>query len=66
MRLLIMSQAQERGVKMVVRVEFVGWYEYDAADIADAHRRIPDPSECLAGDAKITDVTLVPDLYPGA
>lgn len=51
---------------MVVRVEFSGWYEYDAADIADAYRRIPDPSECLAGDTKITDVTLVPDLYPGA
>lgn len=61
-----MLQAQERGTKMVVRVEFEGWYEYDAADIADAYRRIPEPAECLAGDAKITDVALVPDLYPGA
>ena len=51
---------------MVVRVEFEGWYEYDAADIADAHRRIPEPAECLAGDVKITEITLVPDLYPGA
>lgn len=61
-----MWQAPKGGKNMVVRVEFEGWYEYDAADIADAYRRVPDAAELLAANAKITEVTLVPDLYPGA